>query len=355
MDDRTRRRGGGDRPAPARARTHDRGASPPTDPTRTTAARSREAIAAAVQAAGGDLEAADLADHAGEWCTPLRANYQGLDVAELPPPTQGVTALEALRILDGCALPPPGPAREHLLIEAVKLALADRDAHVTDPAHMHLAPEQLLADTWIEERRARIDPTRAVDPGVATVQRGGTAYLCAADADGLLVSLIQSNFLAFGSGVHVPEWGINLNNRGSSFSLDESAVNAFAPAKRPMHTLVPAMGLRDGTPDIVFGSMGGDAQIQVHVQLLTHLLGGVDPGEALAAPRWRVDPGRWRVHLESRFDVAVASGLRALGHDTRDAPEWDNAMGHAHVIVRREHGGYLAASDPRSEGAALGL
>ncbi len=314
-----------------------------------------DAIAAAVQGAGGDLAPADLAAHAGEWTEPLQATYRGLEVAELPPPTQGVAALEALRILDGCTIPPAGVAREHVLIEAVKLALADRDAYVSDPEHMAFGAEHLLTDDWVDARRARLDPARAIDPGIGAVQRGGTAYLCAADADGLLVSLIQSNFLAFGSGVHVPEWGINLNNRGASFSLDETAVNAFSPAKRPMHTLVPAMGFRDGKPALVFGSMGGDAQIQVHVQLLSHLLDGLDPGEALAAPRWRVDPGRWRLHLEARFDDSIAEGLQALGHPTRRAPDWDDAMGHAHLIVPREHGGYLAASDPRSEGAALGF
>src|SRR5262249_29942153 len=161
--------------------------------------------------------------------------------------------------------------------------------------------------------RDRFDPARAVDPGVGRPQPGGTAYLCAADHDGLLVSLIQSNFLSFGSGVYVTDWGINLNNRGASFSLDPDATNAFAAAKLPMHTLVPAMGLRDGRPVLVFGSMGGDAQIQVHVQLLNHLLDGVEPGEALAAPRWRVDPGTWRVHVESRFDASIFAGLRALG------------------------------------------
>jgi gamma-glutamyltranspeptidase/glutathione hydrolase len=313
------------------------------------------AIATAVQGAGGDLDPADLAAHTGEWVLPLRAVYRDLEVAELPPPTQGVTALEALRILDGCDLPSGGAAREHLLVEAVKLALADRDAHVTDPDHMTLLPGTLLADEWVDARRGRLDPARAVDPGAARIQRGGTAYLCAADRDGLLVSLIQSNFLAFGSGVHVPDWGINLNNRGASFSLDDQATNVFAPGKRPMHTLVPAMGLRDGHPAIVFGSMGGDAQIQVHVQLLAHLLDGVEPGEALAAPRWRVDPGSWRLRLESRFDESIVSGLQALGHDTREAPAWDDAMGHAHLILLREHGGYVTASDPRSEGAALGL
>jgi gamma-glutamyltranspeptidase/glutathione hydrolase len=314
-----------------------------------------QSIAGAVQRAGGDLEPADLAAHEGEWVAPLRAVYRDLEVAELPPPTQGVAALEALRILDGCELPSGGAAREHLLIEAVKLALADRDAHVSDPDHMTLPPGVLLSDEWIDARRGRLDPSRAGDPGPGHLQRGGTAYLGAADGDGLLVSLIQSNFLAFGSGVHVPDWGINLNNRGSSFSLDDDATNRFAPAKRPMHTLVPAMGLRDGKPAIVFGSMGGDAQIQVHVQLLTHLLDGIEPGDALAAPRWRVDPGRWRVHLESRFDDDVVAGLQARGHDTREAPAWDDAMGHAQLILVRPHGGYLTASEPRSEGAALGL
>jgi gamma-glutamyltranspeptidase/glutathione hydrolase len=313
-----------------------------------------DAIAAAVQEAGGELDVADLAAHRGEWTQPLRAVFRDVEIAELPPPTQGVSALEALRILDGCALPAGGAEREHLLVEVAKLALADRDAHVTDPAHMRVGVQAMLSDEWIDARRARLDPARAVDPGVGRPQRGGTAYLCAADGDGLFVSLIQSNFLSFGSGVHVSEWGISLNNRGSSFSLDPDAANVFAPAKLPMHTLVPAMGLRDGRPVLVFGSMGGDAQIQVHVQLLAHLLDGVEPGEALAAPRWRVDPGTWRVHLESRFDASILAGLRALGHDAREAPPWDDTMGHAHLVVTRDHGGYLAASDPRSEGLALG-
>ncbi len=207
-----------------------------------------DAIAAAVQAAGGDLAAADLAAHAGEWCDPLRGDYRGLDVAELPPPTQGVSALEALRILDGLAIPERGAAREHVLIEAVKLALADRDAYVSDPPAMPFDPSTMLADEWIEARRALVDPARAGSPGAGRVQRGGTAYLCAADADGLLVSLIQSNFLAFGSGVHVPEWGINLNNRGSSFTLDESAVNAFAPRSDPCTRSSPRWGCATGGP-----------------------------------------------------------------------------------------------------------
>jgi gamma-glutamyltranspeptidase/glutathione hydrolase len=170
-----------------------------------------------------------------------------------------------------------------------------------------------------------------------------------------MISLIQSNFAGFGSGVFVPEWGINLHNRGGSFSLDAERVNVFAPGKRPLHTLIPALALRDGRPAIVFGTMGGDAQAQVHVQLLSHLVDeGCTPVEALERARWRLDPYAWRLHVESRADPAVLADLAARGHDVRESPAWDSAMGHAHVI-RVEDGGYDAASDPRSEGAALGV
>lgn len=314
-----------------------------------------EAIAEAVQRAGGSLCASDLADYGGSWVDPLRAHYRDLEICELPPPTQGVTALEILRILDGFALPPDGVDRHHLLIEACKLGLADRDCFVTDPAWMSVGPDDLLADEWIAERRARIDPTRASSPPSALSQRGGTAYLCAADADGLMVSLIQSNFLAFGSGVHVPEWGINLNNRGSSFTLDPDAANALAPRKRPMHTLVPALALREGAPALVFGSMGGDAQAQNHAQLLARIVDdGNDVQRALDAPRWHVDPGRWSVQAERSLGDEVLRGLEVRGHDVRRTQPLDSRMGHAHVIVPAADG-YAVGTDPRAEGAALGL
>lgn len=314
-----------------------------------------EAIATGVQGSGGALHASDLAGHEGEWVDPLLATYRDVAVAELPPPTQGVTALEALRILDGDALPKPGAAREHLLIEATKQALADRDRWVTDPSAMPRPASDLLDEGWISARRRALDPDRAVMPDPGVPQPGGTAYLCAADADGLLVSLIQSNFVHFGSGVHVPEWGINLNNRGFSFSLDETRPNVYAPAKRPMHTLIPAMALRDDKPALAFGSMGGDAQAAVHVQVLAHAIDDHDdPAEAIGAPRWRIDPGAWRVRAESRFDSDLLGELRARGHDVVDAPPFDSGMGHAHAIWPAV-GGWGATSDPRSEGAALGL
>jgi gamma-glutamyltranspeptidase / glutathione hydrolase len=313
------------------------------------------AIAEAVQAEGGLLTTDDLASHEGRWAEPLRARYRDVEIAELPPPTQGIVALEAMRILDGLALPADGPDRHHLLIEAMKLALEDRNDYVSDPDAMTVTPEAMLADEWIAERRARIDPNRAASPEAGAAHVGGTAYLCAADDDGLLVSLIQSNFLSFGSGVHVSEWGINLNNRGSSFTLDASRVNALAPAKLPMHTLIPAMAMRDGQPWIVFGSMGGDSQAQIQVQLLAHMTDdGDDPQDALDAPRWCIDPSTWTMRAERAFPPEWFEALRARGHKPKSTGRGDAGMGHAHAIECTA-GGYAVATEPRAEGAALGL
>jgi gamma-glutamyltranspeptidase/glutathione hydrolase len=314
-----------------------------------------EAIAAAVQERGGDLAPGDLSSHTGEWVDPLLARYGDVEVAELPPPTQGVAALEALRILDVTGLPSSGAERDHVMIEAAKLALADRDRWVSDPAAMPRPASDLLTDEWVKSRSDAIDPSRATMPDRGDPAPGGTAYLCAADGDGLLVSLIQSNFVHFGSGVHVAEWGINLNNRGFSFSLDPHRVNAYAPAKRPMHTLIPALALRDGQPSLVFGSMGGDAQAPVHVQLLARIVeAGEDPAAAVAAPRWRLDPGSWHVRAETRFDADTIGALRAKGHEVSTTSAYDSGMGHAHAVWPTGNG-WGATFDPRSEGAALGF
>jgi gamma-glutamyltranspeptidase/glutathione hydrolase len=285
----------------------------------------------------------------------MHVTFRDVEVYELPPPTQGVAALEALRILDGADLPADGPDRQHLIIEAVKIALADRDTYVTDPDAMSIDPAAMLADDWIATRRAAIDPEHAATLSRRPGPDGGTAFLCASDADGLLVSLIQSNFSGIGSGVHVTEWGINLQNRGSSFSLDPAHVNAIAPRKLPMHTLVPTLSLRDGRPWLVFGSMGGQGQIQTHAQVLTRIVvDGDDPQSAIDAPRWQVDPDHWRVAIEPRFPSQWLDDLRGRGHDLRPVREYDDTMGHAHAIELTP-GGYLAATDPRAEGAVLGL
>src|SRR6266511_1979011 len=190
-------------------------------------------------------------------------------------------------------------------------------------------------------------------PGRARV--GGTAYMCVADAGGMFVSLIQSNWMGLGSGITVPDWGINLQNRGSYFSLDPSHVNVIAPRKRTLHTLIPAMAVRDDRPWLVFGSMGGDGQAQTHLQLLTGIIDdGVDVQRAIAAPRWVLSPEDWTVLAESRFDPGWLADLRARGHHISLAAELDAVMGHAHAIMVEDKG-FAGATDPRAEGAVLGL
>ncbi|HVE92812.1 MAG TPA: gamma-glutamyltransferase [Actinomycetota bacterium] len=316
------------------------------------------AIADTVQRHGGLLQEPDLASHTGEWVEPMSTTYRGHEIVELPPNTQGVTVLEALNVFE--SLDEPGEAeslhRHHLLIESMKLALHDREAHVTDPRHMTVPAATLGSKERARDRAGEVDPVsaRKLVPGSAA--GGGTVYLCAADESGMCVSLIQSNYMGFGSAVTVPGWGINLHNRGAFFSLDPTHVNAMAPGKRTMHTLIPAMVMRAGRPAIVFGTMGGDGQAQTHLQLLTRILDdGLDVQAAIDAPRWMVSPRDWTVSAESRFDAGVVDGLRARGHEVRLGAAFDaRVAGHAHAIAVTP-AGYAAATDPRAEGAAIGL
>jgi gamma-glutamyltranspeptidase/glutathione hydrolase len=315
-----------------------------------------QAIVEQVRSLGGLMAEEDLMEHRGDWVQPISIDYRGVEILELPPNTQGVAVLEALRIVQEWGeLPPDGADRHHLLIEAMKLALADRDAHVTDAGSMKVSPQDLLTDAWTSDRVRALDPRKASEPASGRAAVGGTAYMCAADGDGMCVSLIQSNYMGFGSGVTVPDWGINLQNRGAYFSLDPGHVNVIAPRKRTLHTLIPAMALRDGRPWFVFGSMGGDGQAQTHLQLLTRIVDdGEDVQRAIAAPRWVVSPEDWSVVAESRFDARWVDDLRARGHDVSLTAELDPLMGHAHAILV-ERQGYAGATDPRAEGAVLGL
>jgi gamma-glutamyltranspeptidase/glutathione hydrolase len=315
-----------------------------------------EAIVRELRSLGSLMSAEDLADHHGDWVEPLQTGYRDVDVLEMPPNTQGVAALEALNIVEELgALPPDGPERQYLLIEATKLALADRNEHVTDPNDMRMSPLDLASKKWAAERARFFDPTAAGRPSPGPSAGGGTAYLCAADSDGMLVSLIQSNYMGFGSGVTVPEWGINLQNRGSYFSLDPTHINVIAPRKRTLHTLIPALAFRGGRPWLVFGTMGGDGQAQTHVQLLARIVDdSLDPQAAIDAPRWFVSPQDWSVVAESRFSAGMLEGLRARGHHVERASAFDSLLGHAHAIQITGEG-YVAGTDPRTEGAALGL
>ncbi len=313
-----------------------------------------EAICERLQRDGGVMSIDDVAAHQGAWVEPLRARVRGAEILEMPPPTQGMTALEALRIVDGFDLGADGPRREHLLIEAVKLALADRNAYLGDPDAMKVTPDVLLADDWITARRAAIDEERA-RPGLPSPgPDGGTIYMCTADSDGLLVSLIQSNFTAAGSGLRVDEWGLNLHNRGSSFTFDAEHPNALGSGKMPLHTLIPALAMRDGRPWLVFGTEGGHGQAQTHTQLLVRMLvDGDDPQRAISAPRFTVDPGTGRVAIEDLFDAEWIAQLRRRGHDVDVVKGYRHGPGIAHMIECLSPG-YRAASDPRAEGGTSG-
>jgi gamma-glutamyltranspeptidase/glutathione hydrolase len=315
-----------------------------------------DAMVEHLRSLGGLMAAEDMAAHHGEFVEPLHANYRGVNVLELPPNTQGVTALEALNIVSACgALSPDGPERQHLLIEAMKLALSDRDRYVTDPDHMQIAPGDLLSRKWAAERAQRIDRRVAGRPVAGSIPGGGTAYVCATDADGMCVSLIQSNWMGFGSGLIVPGWGINLHNRGALFSLDPGHVNVIAPRKRTLHTLIPAMALREGRPWLVFGTMGGHGQGQTHLQLLVRIIDDAwDIQDAIDAPRWVVSPEDWSVTAEDRFGAELLEELRERGHRVEEVGPFDPLLGHAHAIMVTDQG-YAGAFDPRSEGAVLGF
>ncbi len=312
------------------------------------------AIVATMAEHGGVMTADDLAAHRAEWVEPLHAPFAGAEVYEMPPPTQGITALEMLRLAEAIGLAHDGVDRMHVQIEISKLALADRDAFVTDPAHMTLDPNELVADDFVARRATVVDPTRAHAAMPRATADGGTAYMCCADGDGMCVSLIQSNFTAIGSGVHVADWGINLHNRGASFSLDDTHCNVLAPNKLPMHTLIPAMIMRDGEPKFVFGTMGGHTQAQIHLQILTRLLhDGDDPQRAVSAPRFAVDPLSGDIGIESRVPASWVDELERRGNRVRAMRPYDDGAGHAHTIERLEHG-WAVAADPRAESATAG-
>jgi gamma-glutamyltranspeptidase/glutathione hydrolase len=288
--------------------------------------------------------------------------FADLQILELPPNTQGVAALQMLGMLNDLPLgAAPTDARTiHLAVEVKKQAFADRNTYLTDPAHMRVDPERLIAPDYLRQRAALVDPARA-QPSVAPGSfAGDTVYMCAADDEGNACSLIQSNFRGFGSGYVVDGTGISLQNRGSYFSLDPEKANALAPNKRTLHTLIPSMALRDGRLAIVFGAMGGDGQAQTHAQVYTALARfGLNIQAAIELPRWVHGaelPGEGEVlRVEDRFPVETLAALAALGHPIVKVGPWESVMGHASGIVVDADSGVLhGGADPRSEGAAVG-
>ena len=317
-------------------------------------------IVARLNALNGFVTLADLRMNETNWVTPISVPFHGYRVWELPPSNQGIAALEMLRILEPYDLKGMGhnsPAYLHHLIEAKKLAYADLDRFVGDADHLAMPAEGLLTDEFIAERRSHMNPTQAqerVDPGPLRT-KGETVYLTVADAEGNMVSFINSLYDYFGSGIVVPGAGFALHNRGANFTLTPGLPNTVAPGKRPSHTLIPGFVTRtvDGRehPYMSFGLMGGGVQAQGHVQLLlNHFVFGMDVQAAIDAPRFR-HYDRQRVALEAPVGDGVRAALAAMGHVLIEQPTI--AFGGAQVIVRLPKG-FAAGSDPRKDGMAVG-
>jgi gamma-glutamyltranspeptidase/glutathione hydrolase len=332
------------------------------------------AIIADLKARGGLLDARDLAEHMSDWIEPISTTYRGYTVYELPPNTQGFVALEMLNILEGFDIASLGHNSAeylHLLVEAKRIAFADRSAHLADFDRVPSALlETLVSKEYAATRRAEIDLNRAAAsyrPGATSgiprgarpesaenltgLDRGDTVYMTVADREGNAVSFIQSLFAGFGSGLVAGETGIVLHNRGSLFNLIAGHPNEVAPHTRPMHTLIPAFVMKDGKPWSSFGVMGGDHQAQGHVQVLVNLIDfGMNVQEAGEAAR--VNHGSDGLQVERGVPAAARAGLTARGHEvTESAGTYGGYQG---IRIDVETGVLMGGSDPRKDGMAVG-
>jgi gamma-glutamyltranspeptidase / glutathione hydrolase len=317
-----------------------------------------EKIAAFAAAHGGAMTIDDLAAHEVEWCGTLTQRFSGSVVHELPPNGQGIATLMALGMLETLdigARPVDDVETVHLAIEATKLALADLDRFVSDPAFMSVRPANLLDPAYLATRATLIDRKRAKAPGHGAPKPGGTVYLTAADASGMMVSFIQSNYNGFGSGIVVPGTGISLQNRGFGFTLEPGHPNEVGPRKRPLHTIIPGFVTDEaGAPVMSFGLMGGRMQAQGHLQMVLRVLRyRQNPQMAADAPRWRVVKDR-QVAVEAEMGADLLNMLKDRGHEISIEPP-DNAFGFggAQLILKGEGGTYVAGSDPRKDGQAV--
>ena len=328
-----------------------------------------QTIADYVQAQGGYLSAEDLASHRSEWVQPVSTNYRGYDVWELPPNSQGIAALQMLNILEGYDLAKAGfgsPEHLHWFIEAKKIAFEDRAKFYADPAFNQLPVAELISKPYADQRRKLLDPGKAakrIEAGNPALHQGDTIYLTTADAEGNMVSLIQSNYRGMGSGMTPPGLGFVLQDRGEMFSLEDGHANVYAPGKRPFQTIIPAFITKDGKPWVSFGVMGGDMQPQGHVQIVLNLIDfGMNLQEAGDAPRiyhtgsseptgeLMTDGGV--VNLESGFPAESVRSLLDKGHRLG----WDlGGYGGYQAILRDpKTGAYYGASESRKDGMAAG-
>jgi gamma-glutamyltranspeptidase/glutathione hydrolase len=319
-------------------------------------------IAGHVQSLGGYLTAEDLASHQATWETPIRTAYRGVEILEHPPNGQGLAALIALNIISGFDMQSMAywsPRRWHIMIEAMRMGMVDAAKYVGDPSRVRIPTDELLSMPYAERRRSRIQLDRSLPlaaPG--QIEHKDTVYLTVVDADGNAVSFINSLFDGFGSGIVVPGTGICLQNRGACFSLEEGHLNALAGSKRPYHTIIPAIALRDGALWLSFGVMGDFMQPQGHLQVVSNMVDyDLDPQAALDAPRFRVDErGGPRVSIERGAPANTRRALAAIGHKLDVQPTFSPVFGGGQVIaVDPESGALWAGSEPRNDGCAYGF
>ncbi len=304
---------------------------------------------------GGLLSLKDFSDHTSTWVEPIKTNYRGYEVLEMPPNTQGMTVLQMMNMLerfDVRALGFGSAAYIHLLVEIKKLAFADRDRYLADPEHAQIPVEKLISKSYAAERAKRIDPDRAGEfpPGLGAVS-GDTQVFCAVDKDGNAVSFINSLFESFGCGLAAGNTGIMLQNRGKLFSLDPAHRNCIAPRKRSQHTIMPAMVFKDGKPFLIFGVTGAHMQPQGQVQVLTNLIDfGMPLQTAMDGPRVNHLEG-FEVALEAGFEAGVIEELKRKGHQIVSEANFGGSQG---ILIHPEYGTLLGGSDPRKDGCALG-
>lgn len=316
-----------------------------------------EKIAAHATSCGGAMTREDLAQHQADWVEPISHPYHDLRVHEIPPNGQGLAALIALGILEYCHLddhPVDSADSLHLQIEAMKLAFADVYQHVADPGSMRFNSADFLDSGYLKQRVALINRKQAQYPRHGIPRNEGTVYLTAADATGMMVSYIQSNYHGFGSGVVVPGTGISLQNRGGGFSLEPDHPNQVAGGKRPFHTIIPGFVTAHGKPVMSFGVMGASMQPQGHVQIMARLADyGQNPQAASDGPRWRIDD-QSNVMVEPGFAPAVLAELGRRGHRILPQGKGSLDFGSGQFIYKIESG-YVAASDHRRDGQAVGF
>lgn len=331
-------------------------------------------MAKSLEAQGSPLRYEDFANYHANWAKPITSTYRGYDVYQLPPATQGFAALQILNLLEQYDVKSWGyntAAYYHHMVEAVKVAFADRDEWLSDPKHVKIPLDTFLSKDYAAKRKQLIhdDIVRGftdIEPGVKfdgefehRAPDGDTVYFCTADADGMMVSNIQSIYHDFGAAVIAGNTGVIMQNRGSFFSLDANHPNTLEPGKHTFHTIIPAMLMKDGKPVMAYGTMGGEGQPQTQAAMLTRMIDfGFNVQQAIEAPRWLMGRTWGTVSrdlvLESRTPEEVIRELRLRGHPVKMASGWEGTLGHAQAI-RKHADGYEGGADPRGDGTAIGF